>query len=446
MRKAVESRLFVILGGIWLIISLYFLIWAIRDSGAAREANVPWESVPTDSAEVTEENTTISNATWNLVVFIPQWLSNTGMELLANTLSSTNNVRVQYITGDLSAYYTMLLNNSGRNTENIDIAMISMDYLDSFISRSATFSLGENLRPYFHPSFWPYMDQEEYSFFPVAIDPLVTYINRDILSMLGATNLWSIYALLALRNQNRSLPQPLLRGINNDDLRLLLEGKESFPGYITVLYGLLYDIIRNNDISSLETLVDIIQLDANYTWNYTILNELAQRIERRQNGCVDHLHMCMLAYNYGKVSWWLWSDRALWDIVFSGVNVELDDIQISNFSVTQPYPVRWWGWIVLKDSPHQSQAAQFLQTYMQLLVREGSFLHEYTIDAGNQGRASQLHDSINLQWFAPYEYNIHIYVGAYTDGQRLLRESSLLALLQGEYDPELFLENFRWPE
>ena len=75
------------------------------------------------------------------------------MELLANTLSSTNNVRVQYITGDLSAYYTMLLNNSGRNTENIDIAMIPMDYLDSFISRSATFSLGENLRPYFHPSF-----------------------------------------------------------------------------------------------------------------------------------------------------------------------------------------------------------------------------------------------------------------------------------------------------
>jgi hypothetical protein len=57
----------------------------------------------------------------------------------------------------------------------MDIVLFPTDIIESFIPHSKFIPIAESLVPYYHPAFTPLLDNQNYTFIPHNIDPLVIF-------------------------------------------------------------------------------------------------------------------------------------------------------------------------------------------------------------------------------------------------------------------------------
>jgi len=326
-----------------------------------------------------------------------------------------------------------------------DLLLIPSDWLDTVDSYSKKLNLWENLiSPFFHSVFVQYVDAEKYSFVPYMLDPLVTYISTDVGFSEKELDLENLLSYLNLYDGNKALSIPILWGVGRNDIRFLKMWGESFPGYFTILYNLIYQLDQGNDRAKYQTFLDLTVSDFDYAWDFVNYKLLYKRIMARNKKCEMYPDICIFAYKFADIRFGFISDQEVWNDYFVGGWRKMIDVDIYNFPVgASDYKVRWWWFVSPKYSDNQYIVEKFLQKYIKAGVGWKLELWKHSLSPFVNILTIQ---KINKKYenIFRYEHNFSLLFAGMDLQEKFLETTDIEEFLMKDVSVDEFLDEFSW--
>jgi hypothetical protein len=175
------------------------------------------------------------------------------------------------------------------------------------------------------------LDDVKYSFVPFVLDPLVTYVADDVGFEDKELTLDNMLSYLNLYDGKRPLFVPILWGADSKDIKFLQAGGESFPGYFSFLYNLLYQLDQGNDRIAYKTFLDLTVSDLEYSWDFVNYKLLYKRVMSKNEKCEIYPNICVFAYRFSGIRFGFLSDQAIWRQNFGEASRSFEDVEVYNF-------------------------------------------------------------------------------------------------------------------
>ena len=286
---------------------------------------------------------------------------------LAKKIKEKEKITIKYQSFENLQQYQSFLRQDGTGENNADLFLVPTDRLSSLDQKHIKkIKTNEDISTFVNPLFLHYNQEENYSFMPHAIDPLVTFIGKNTNLDINNWTIGKTLSYLTIWQTEKSLSLPILRGVSKNDIRLLEINKESFPNYFSLLYNFLYQFKQDNNIKDLEAMLQLSKVESKHKRDYVRFIEIIKRIEKRNPHCKDFPDICLFAYKFGDIKFGYLSDLVIWNEYFSDANRTFGDIDIVNFPISSDvYKVRGRGFVVNKDSEADEAINTFFQYYLQ---------------------------------------------------------------------------------
>jgi len=276
-----------------------------------------------------------------LTILLPNYFFNDDFISLAKEIEEKEKIIIKYQTIDNIEEYKLFLNGGIDQKITADVFLIPSDWLQWLESNIKQIELEKNtgLHAYFHPIFQYVSSQEEYTFVPFSIDPLI-------------------------------------------NIRLLENERESFPHYFQILYNFLYQINLNGNTEILEQFQKIYTNDIEYKRNYIKFKETIKKIEKRNTNCSIFPNVCLFVYKFGDIRFWFMSDLVIWEKYFADSTRKENEVKLLNFPLADDvYKVRWRGFVINENNLNDEQIQKFFQYYLKAWVNNSRNLWWKNISA-----------------------------------------------------------------
>ena len=319
-----------------------------------------------------------------LTILLPNYFFNDDFISLAKEIEEKEKIIIKYQTIDNIEEYKLFLNGGIDQKITADVFLIPSDWLQWLESNIKQIELEKNtgLHAYFHPIFQYVSSQEEYTFVPFSIDPLITFVSQEADFQSQRVTVWNMLSFLILNKTNRKTDMPLLRGVSKNDIRLLENERESFPHYFQILYNFLYQINLNGNTEILEQFQKIYTNDIEYKRNYIKFKETIKKIEKRNTNCSIFPNVCLFVYKFGDIRFWFMSDLVIWEKYFADSTRKENEVKLLNFPLADDvYKVRWRGFVINENNLNDEQIQKFFQYYLKAWVNNSRNLWWKNISA-----------------------------------------------------------------
>lgn len=443
MESQTQGKLFIVVWGLGLIVSAYFLISAFfPDKPRDTTAN-------TETRENLDDNSNKSGETWdidftqiliegqnkkNINVLIPEFLFSSWFDVIWNEVKEKNGIAVNFFTSNDRDLYNSLDEKWTYDGEEMDIILIPTDVLLSFAPQSKFIPIAEKITPYYHPSFSEIIDRETYTFIPHIIDPIVIYTHRDKSYPATINDRLNI---VIWRESPKRWHFPILFGFGDQNNHFIKQWREIMEDNFFILYQILLNLSQwPNAIQNIKTLLDIANLTKVESRNVADFINTSNKLAGENPMCKIYPSLCLFAYNYWNSRIGLLSDTNKIEKYFP-----ISDYTINPFWYTDSYPAKWWWFVAHKESI-SSRITMFLEAYIQAsLVNINTWLRNRTIPASTLAN-STINDS-SIQWWLYDNNNRNIYVGEKDSLNKAIQETKMIELLEWTYTPELFIKDMQ---
>jgi len=442
MEQKTQGKLFILAGAIGLIISAYFLVSAFFPNN--KEGSI------TTSTEITknwESNINKSGDNWevdfdqiliegqdkkNINILIPEFLFTSGFDVIGQEVKEKNGITVNFFRANDINVYNTLGEKWIYNEEEMDIILVPTDILLSFTPQSKFIPIAEKITPYYHPSLSGIIDKETYTFIPHSIDPLVIYSHNN--KPYPAT-IDDRLNIVTWRESPKRWHFPILFGFSSQNNRFLKQWKEIMEDNFFILYHIISHLAQwPTAVQNIKTLLDIPNFTKVESRNVADFINTSNKLAGENPMCKTYPSLCLFSYDYWDSRIGLLSDINKIDKYFP-----INDYTINPFRYTDRYPARWW-WFITNKKSISSRITMFLETYIQAsLVNINAWLRNRTIPASTLAN-STINDPF-IQWSLYDNNNRDIYIGDKSTLTNAIQETKIIELLEGNYTPELFIEN-----
>ncbi len=386
-------------------------------------------------AEIDAYNETLSETeyineelptTWTLSILMPEFLWNSWLELLWQTLNSKwIEINFDYVTNmnDLKWLVEWGLT-------DYDLYLLPSDWTD-WLDLEWIY-LWENIKPYYNLFFQNILSDNENTFIPYSIDPLVTMSKNGI----NNVNSWAwLFSFVTLWTNAKAFAMPLIRGIWENDINLLLDWSGPFENYFEILYWQLNLIKDKHSSIELNNMLDVEKVDLNFKYNYNTFKELYTRITKTNKYCEVFPWNCLLAYNFGDIKFWFLSD---FDILNKYFSEKSNNFIISSFTNTDNiYPVRGWWFVMPKWNRNVNLAKQFLMQYILSAIQWSTDLWNSTLPAITNVYEIRKNEDIykNIIW---NEDKFYLFWDSVNLQGKFISDQKNIDLLRWIYSPEIY--------
>lgn len=442
MEQKTQGKLFIAAGAVGLIISAYFLVSAFFPESNNTET---WEPIQTTQSG---ENTI---STWdeqvdfteiliqwqnnkNINILMPRFLFTSWFESIGEEIQNKNGIGINFILIDDINIYNQLGEKRTYNEDSIDIVLVPSDVINSFTPQSKFIPIAEELSPYYHVSLSGIIDTQSYTFVPHIIDPLVIYTHRDK-AYPATIDDW--LQIVIGRESPKRWYFPILFGFGNQNNHFLKQWRQIMENNFFIAYHIIDYLIQwPNALQNIKTLLDIVNLTKTESWNVADFINTSNKLSDENDACKTYPSLCLFAYNYWDNHIGFLSDTNKIQLHFNNIQ----DYIINPFWYTDSYPARWRGFLAHKDSI-TSRVSMFLESYIQAsLVNVNTWLRNRTIPASTLANTTINDPSIQGDLYN--NNNRKIYIWEVDSLYKQIQEKNIITLLEWNYTPELFLEDF----
>lgn len=428
--------------------------WDINGSGAIENT---WKVIV--DQKQTSGNMVVWVATWNvsswtitkakipktLIVAMPIWLFNEPWRRPIINKLNQQSITLQIITNTWNQPYNNFVSDllSGGAT-GADLILLNHDQLDVYGKYAGSFGFSQDISGLFPYVFFDYLKRTDFTFFPFAIDPLVTFAKKPLDGNTQTLD-WSdivngITTSTEEDTRKLAVQIPILFGISSLDIQLIKNKKEAFIGYTDILKNILFQSSNRSELIDMIKQFSDERLEEYKLWDYAKYRRIADKLIERNPKCEHYPQLCFMYYKLTSFSFWYLSDLDVLNNYF-----EKSDYTVYNFpNSSSVYPVRLRWWVVNKakydslvkvDSEGVSKAWVFFQEYIAQSTNGNHYLWPTLFSAFNVVLQNQESD---LQWKYVAQYKNKRQVNPIkldTDQKR----EQVLALIRWEYDIRVFL-------
>ena len=438
MEHQTQGKLFIVTGSLWLLASLYFLITAFFpnkiENNRANDTLLTgqqWDIRNTTGAILTGQGGEIN-------ILIPQALLTSGFGNIVATINKIYGIHTTFIVpakADNNTY-TEIAQTRQYTWQHIDIIMIPMDVINIFSKQSKVLPLAEDITSFYDIVFTPVIQKKEYTFIPHAIDPLIIFSQNEkdvpttIQDWRDKINNWKA---------TTKYHTPIAFGISEQERNFMKQGKELFDDYFLFFYRITQYIITwpnaNQNMTLRKQIAQSNKNDIRHAADFIVLTN---KLAKRNNYCTWYPTLCIFNYNFMDNIFGFLSDNNILKAYFTNTTYT-----INPFFHNEKYPARWRWFLVYSGTEVPTQAMYFLETYLQKSISNiDTWLRNNTIPASNLAQ-----NAIDYSDMPPAISDANtqrdIITGDGTTPQQFIEQTDILKVIDGSYDPTLFLKSLK---
>jgi len=335
-----------------------------------------------------KEETTKDTKTKTITLYMPSFFDNKWFSYLKKKLAKDYKLTVKTkIYKNMESFKKDLRTKLDKKEDNVDLFLVPSIRLDSLKEHSYKLNFGDtNVAGFFNYIFEDYINNEEYTFIPYAIDPFLIYIKKNNLIEKNTLTFPDIKENILISKQEKysKIKIPLLFWISNLDIALVKGNNWAFNNYFLILYALLYQSKQDDSKEYIEWMMDLSQNNNLKARDYKKFKNLVTTFSKKNTSCKDFPNICILSYDFAKINLWLLSDMDIMDKYFASNVNKSSDFTYYNFLWNgEDYPVlaRWF--LVNKNTKNFDAAAIFLQEYIKQATSWNAFFWNNTLSAFN---------------------------------------------------------------
>lgn len=325
-----------------------------------------------------------------------------------------------------------------------DIILLHNDQLDNLSQYAGSFGFSQDISWLFPYVFFSYLQNKEYTFFPFAIDPLVSFAKNAIEGNVESLDRDDVVNGVSTSTEDDirklAVQIPILFWISPLDIQLIKNKKEAFVGYTDVLRNIIYQSSNRSDlIENIKRFSDERLEDYKFR-DYAKYKRISTKLTERNAKCWSYPDLCFMFYKLTSFRFGYLSDLDIMEKYF-----QKSDYRVYNFpNSSSVYPVRLRWWVVNKskydtlvraDEDGTSLAWLFFQEYITQSTNGNQFLRPTLFSAFNVVLEQQSSD-LQRKYVTQYKKKRQVNPITIDTNQRL---EQILALLQGDYDIKVFL-------
>lgn len=413
--------------------------WTVEKETGTNKINTPSETASGNLNNTwTIPPTTSVASPVTVSLLIPAWVDTPEFQKLLTYLSEEYAITTTVRKVETIDEYKSLLRRTLQRPEETQLVLVPTNWIESFTQWWYKIPFKESISPLYDPLFRPWVDHEQFTYIPYALDPLITLYNPASFTPQGKTTFSDLQSALLTPRKTSSSYIPLVFGIDAGDLALLEQGKTPYPGYLE----LLEVFVTMDALSQTTTLLDYFN-QTTYR-DTSSFHSLTARLAERVESCQYWPHLCLLAYDIGDF-WFGWlHEREIVNYHFPNARTT---VAMTNLPVNQSsYPVTGRGRIVNKEPEGIPWALRRVKWYLDITHAQEPVLHQTVFSALNSISQRQRIEDKYLP-LSPYISSYSLTVGSLTDSQKLIQKTPLLPMLRGEYSKAIFmkkLEEVMW--
>ncbi len=404
METQTQGKVFIVVGSIGLLISAYFLVtaffgWSNNTRESTQEQHTTNnEAITTDTGIQIQDDGEIDftqllldgQEEKNLHVLIPEFLFTSWFETIAQDIEQEIWFSVIFHTPQTLSDLHKREEERIYNNQQIDIALIPTELLNSLTTNSKSVSIAESLTPYYHDVFASILDQEEYTFIPHSIDPLVIFAQENSENINNAEK-W--LNTITWRDNTQRWYFPILFWRTNQDRQFIKQNRQLFENHFLITYHIINQAIHSTDpLQTIQTILDIQELTQTTSRSVADFISNTKKLVEQNIGCERYPNICLFTYQPGNIRFGILSDIHKFEKYFTDARY-----QIYPFWFNDSYPARWWGFVINNNSPSETRVLYFLENYIQAsLVEINPDLRDRTIAASLSANSS-INDT-QTQW------------------------------------------------
>lgn len=429
-----NGKLFIIGGSVGLIASVIFLGRALFQSWSP-DTQTPNINTGDQTVEISGSNdsqtlplTSSGDKDSIINILVPEIIATQAFANIIKQAEKNNSIKI-HVWVDTGQNYPDSQKTKILSWE-YDLIILPSEKLTTYKAIAGKLEMGESLSPFVQPSFSEIVENKNFTYIPIGIDPFVTRTHtQDTLNIGSVANLFN---QIVLRTQNKKLEIPILLWVDTGDVYNRGQNKESYPNQLLFLYTITNDTIRSLDSKKLKDLVDIVNYKTNFTWDSNNFRELVIRIWDRDPNCKQYPDICIRVYNFANARFWFLSDIYYINKYFSA---QKESPIIGPFIATQSfYPTRARGAIVHKNTQNLISTMQFLNTLLtnsiQSWNRQTPLVSPYNGQANTKDikRFDNQRDRQKIIRYSPEAQ------------KNILENTPFVQLLQNQYNTNIFMQ------
>lgn len=429
-----NGKLFIIWGSIGLVASVIFLGRALFETWSSDTQTSTTNTGDQISQTSGTDNNTIMPLTTSgdkdntIDILIPEILATQTFANIVKQAEKDNTIKIH------------VWINTGQNYPDTqgskilsweyDIIILPSEKLSNYKNIAGKLEMGESLRPFTQPAFAEIIENKNFTYIPIGIDPFVTRAHTK--DTLDTTSIAGLFNQIVLWIQNKKLGIPILLWVDTGDVYSRWQNHETYPKQLLFLYTIISDSMLSLDTKKLKDLVDIVNYKTNFTRNSSTFQELVTRISQRDNNCKQYPDICIRAYNFTSARFWFVSDSYYVNKYFGDQN---ESPVVGPFIANQNfYPVRARGAIIDKSTENLISSMQFLNTLLSYSIQSGNrqtpLLSPYNGQATTKD-IKRFDNQRDRQKIIRYS----------TEAQKnILENTPLIQLLENKYNANIFMQ------
>ncbi len=440
-----RNKLFFVLFWVFLFVWLwiYWIFYVIGwDNGEDMQADISdneeknedkennWQEQKID-LEISEDDEVIIHIP---DIFYERWFLNLKEKLESQEWISVKYERHQ----NIESYKKKLpeiLEDSENNDFEADLFLVPSTWASKLEEYAFDMDIQKEVQNSFNHLFSDYFEKD-FTFLPFAFEPFTTFVLKN--SFREDTN--NIESLKMFREFVLSYQdQRILFGITNDIVEHFEEREVYLNNYNKILYYILYSAWLAWDSDIISFFQEIWDQDSPYyAWNYNHAGSYIQRTSRKYEHCVLYPNICMLLiWEYGVSFWFMWELSSY--RYFEDFRRDTSDIKFLNFPFEWEYPVRWWGFMINKDSDSLWASLEFLNNYINIWLDGENLFWRNTFSAFNNIFSDQRQD---LEYDSLIsEYSNFVLTSSYKKYEKISENENLIRALKEEYSRNALIDS-----
>lgn len=319
--------------------------------------------------------------------------------------------------------------------QSYDIVMLPTDRINSFVGRGYDIPFSDSIETVFHPIFHPLLLDENISFIPVWIDPLVTYYHESYKPGRPPFTLSDLQRILNKPRRSFNSYIPLLFGISQSNLASLESSLYPYPHYDRLLISYITLATQQRTTQLLSYFLD------HPSWHPALLDKFIQTLNQHDDACHAFPKLCILAYDRTDVLFGYQTDRYLLTRYFSHKQASISSFKTTTIPrIDTNYPVTGRGWVLATDSPLRKSSIQWIRWWLNLLLAEEITSPQTMLSAHNITFDRQLVQE-EYAYLRKAKNDLLLLTNSVDALEQELQKTKLLEALRGERSITLYLRD-----
>ncbi len=390
--------------------------------------NENWESGQKNSETPNNENDS-KQLSGKLNIHIPKFLKNQWLSVIKRQIENENkDTQINYVVYDDFRKYKEKIFDWW---DEMDIFLISDIWIKDFKDKIYPFQFADAwIKSIFHSQFYNILENEDYSFIPYWIDPLIVLTQQNSYwNNINQLQYDHIKRYIMLNSSDRLSTNFWL---DLDTFQALDRWVYVHKNYKDLLLQILQIIGLSQDWELFEFVRDIAK-DGVYKW--WSINNFIRMV--RQNSCRENYSLCLFAKWQIQIFFGYLSDM---DLLEKSFDDKLDyKIYNSPFFDSDYYPVRLRGLVINSDIENENLAFEFISKYIDLWTSWSRFLENYTLSAFNQIYSQQINKEI-YDKIRPFQWRFSNFVWSDKYLENVFKESNMKDVLEWNFSQDRFIE------